>query len=151
MNLSVQDTKTKKDFFSWSAQDFSTRLLGAWGGGLVFVEIIWKLGENWVFHKMLKQQALFVSCNTLWEKKLCIYLLLHKKKYSAIITRTTTCLDLDWNLSPSKCTKSKHALSLLIKRDYLQHDWPKTSTKDITAPEKSLAESYQHKMKWKLL
>lgn len=65
MNLSVQDTKTTKDFFSWSAQDFSARLLGAWGGGLVFVEIILKLGEKWVFHKVFKQQALFVFCNTL--------------------------------------------------------------------------------------
>lgn len=37
--LSAQDTRTTKDFF-FLAQDFSTRLLGAWGKGLVFVEII---------------------------------------------------------------------------------------------------------------
>lgn len=136
---------------SFLAQNFFTRLSGVWGEGLIFVEIIWKLGDNWVFHKMFKQEALFF-CNALWKINFCIYLLIHKKKTFSSKKNYLFGFGLGTSfLFLNQYTESKHSLSLLIKRDYLQHEWPMISTKDVKAPEKDLAESYQYKMKWKCL
>lgn len=119
-------------------------------GELVFVEIFWwKLG----FPHKVQAQALFFFLQYIVKNKI-VHLSPH--------TQEKTCCNYYKNnywfrfglgtnfLFLNQYTQNKHALSLLIKRDYLQHDWPKTSTKDIKAPEKSLAESYRHKMKWKL-
>lgn len=80
------------------AQDFFTRLLGAWGEGLIFIEIIWKLGDNWVFYKMLKQEVLLFSAMH-YEKQTFAFISSYiRKKHSAVIRRTT-CLGLDWELA----------------------------------------------------
>lgn len=80
--------------------------------------------ENCVFHTRFEQQALFFFLQYV-VKKLCIYLLTDKLKMCCSYYKSNYLFrfGLGTNfLFLNQYTENKHALSLLIKRDYLQHD-----------------------------